>query len=151
MQYLQQLLSNQVLIAALIAWTTAQVLKLPMDYILNKKWDWRVLWGPGGMPSSHTAIATASSLAIGLYHGFHTPLFALSITLTLIVVYDATNVRRQAGIHAKWINLLVEEIITAPDTQKKKLREVLGHTPFEAIMGVILGITVTMLYYWLIR
>jgi len=151
MQYLQQLLSNQVLIAALIAWTTAQVLKLPMGYILNKKWDWRVLWGPGGMPSSHTAIATASSLAIGLYHGFHTPLFALSITLTLIVVYDATNVRRQAGIHAKWINLLVEEIITAPDTQKKKLREVLGHTPFEAIMGVILGITVTMLYYWLIR
>ena len=149
MSVINQLLSNRVLICALIAWTLAQILKLPFFYLLNKKWNWNSLWEPGGLPSSHTAIATATALAIGIYHGFDTPVFALSVTLTMIVVYDATSVRRQAGIHAKWINLLVEEIITAPDVQKQKLREVLGHTPFEAIMGVVLGVLVTLLYLWI--
>jgi acid phosphatase family membrane protein YuiD len=148
MNVFKQLLSNQALIAALLAWTAAQLLKLPLDYIINHHWNWRVLFSPGGMPSSHSAISTAATLAIGLFHGFDTPLFALSVTLTMIVIYDATSVRREAGIHAKWLNLILDEVFASSKIPKKKLREMLGHTPFEAIAGITLGI-ITAFLVWL--
>jgi len=108
-----------------------------------------ILISPGGMPSSHSAISTATALAIGLYDGFDSSLFALAMALATIVVYDAVSIRRQAGFHAEWINYLVEEILKGGNLSYKKLREVLGHTPFEAMAGVILGIF-TALILWFI-
>lgn len=147
--YLRQLLSNYVLICAVTAWITAQLFKLPLHYLTTKKWDWMILISPGGMPSSHSAISTATALAIGLYDGFDSSLFALAMALATIVVYDAVSIRRQAGFHAEWINYLVEEILKGGNLSYKKLREVLGHTPFEAMAGVILGIF-TALVLWFI-
>ncbi len=149
MNLFQQLISNYVLMCAVAAWMVAQLLKLPLNYMTNKKWDWTLLISPGGMPSSHSAISTATALAIGLHEGFDSSLFALAIALATIVVYDAVSIRRQAGFHAEWINKIVEEILKGGDFSYKKLQEVLGHTPFEAMAGVALGICMAVLMWFL--
>ncbi|RJQ42004.1 MAG: divergent PAP2 family protein [Anaerolineaceae bacterium] len=147
MTFFQQLLSNYVLACAISAWIIAQLLKLPLNYLTTKDWDWTILISPGGMPSSHSAISTATALAIGLHEGFNSSLFALAMTLATIVVYDAVSIRRQAGIHAEWINKIVEVILKSGNFSYKKLQEVLGHTPFEAMAGVVLGICMALIMW----
>jgi len=140
---------NHVLFSALIAWTLAQLLKLPLEYYRVRRWNWAILLSVGGMPSSHAALVTAMALAVGLYVGFGSPLFGLSVALAIVVVYDATGIRRQAGIHAQKINILVDELLSGHPVSDRELREVLGHTPLEALGGVLLGLVVTTLL-WLI-
>lgn len=147
MNIFQQLISNYVLMCAVVAWMIAQLLKLPFNYMANKKWDWTILIGPGGMPSSHSAISTATALAIGLHDGFDSSLFAVATALATIVVYDAVSIRRQAGFHAEWINKIGEEILKSGNFSYKKLQEVLGHTPFEAMAGMGLGICVALIMW----
>lgn len=136
------LFQNKVLIAGLIAWGLAQVIKIPLDYLRTRRWNWALLLTTGGMPSSHSALMTGTVLAVGLYHGFDNPLFALGVVITMIVTYDAAGVRRQAGIHAQRINVLVEELLKGHMFNESDLREVLGHTPLEVIGGILLGLIV---------
>jgi len=103
----------------------------------------------GGMPSSHSALMTAITLAIGLYHGFDTPIFALGVAITMIVTYDAAGVRQQAGIHAQRINVLFDELLHGHPINEKDLREVIGHTPLEVLGGILLGLVVAT-SQWLI-
>jgi len=144
---LNDMLSNRVLVTALIAWLMGQFLKFPLDFILNRTWNWGVILHAGGMPSSHSAMMTATTLAIGLFHGFGNPLFGLAVAISMIVIYDATGVRRQAGLHAKVINEIVQEIFAGHPLPEKQLREVLGHTSFEVIAGVILGVAIALLMW----
>ena len=88
------------------------------------------------------ALVTSAALAAGLYHGFNSDIFALAVTVAMIVVYDATGVRRQAGMQAIKINILVEELLKGHPISQQQLREVIGHTPVEAIGGVFLGLSV---------
>ena len=136
------LLQNQELIAGLIAWLLAQIIKLPLDYLWTRKWNWALLITTGGMPSSHSSLVTGTVFAIGLYNGFDSPLFALGVAITMIVTYDAAGVRRQAGIHAQRINVLFDELLRGHIFSEKDLREVLGHTPLEVAGGILLGIIV---------
>lgn len=140
---------NYALLSALIAWSIAQLIKLPLYYVLTKRWNWALLISVGGMPSSHSALVTATAFGVGLYSGFDSPIFALAVALAMVVIYDATGIRRQAGIHAQTINLLVEELLQGHLAPEKQLREVLGHTPMEALGGVVLGLVVPGLL-WLI-
>lgn len=133
---------NKALIAGLAAWLMAQIIKIPLDYLHTRKWNWALLLTTGGMPSSHSSLMTGTVLAIGLYHGFDNPLFALGVAITMIVTYDAAGVRRQAGIHAQRINILFEELLHGHIINEKDLREVLGHTPLEVIGGILLGLVV---------
>jgi acid phosphatase family membrane protein YuiD len=133
---------NKALIAGLIAWLLAQVIKLPLDYLRTRKWNWALLITTGGMPSSHSSLMTATVFAIGLYHGFDNPLFALGVAITMIVTYDAAGVRRQAGIHAQRINVLFDELLHGHIVSEKDLREVLGHTPLEVAGGILLGLII---------
>ena len=149
MNIFSQLFSNPVLVTAMAAWLIGQFLKFPLDYILNRRWNWGVLLSPGGMPSSHSAMATATTLSIGFFEGFNSALFGLAVAVAMIVIYDATGVRRQAGIHARVLNEIMQEIFAGRPVPEKKLREVLGHTPVEAISGIILGIVIAM-GVWLI-
>jgi len=141
------ILQNKVLIAGLIAWLMAQVIKLPLDYLRTRKWNWALLLTTGGMPSSHSALMTGTVLAIGLYHGFDDPLFALGVAITMIVTYDAAGVRRQAGIHAQRINVLFDELLHGHPVSDRDLREVLGHTPLEVVGGILLGL-ITATIQW---
>ncbi|NOY97803.1 MAG: divergent PAP2 family protein [Chloroflexi bacterium] len=140
---------NPVLLSALIAWGLAQGFKIPLEYLRTKRWNWALLISVGGMPSSHSALMTAVTQGIGLYVGFDTPLFALAVAISMIVIYDATGIRRQAGIHAQKINVLIGELLSGHPVSDKSLREVLGHTPLEAVGGMVLGLVVTQLL-WLV-
>jgi acid phosphatase family membrane protein YuiD len=141
---------NQVLIGALLAWSSAQFLKLPIKYARTRSWDWSLLLRAGGMPSSHSALVAATAHGIGLRIGFDSPLFALSIVLAIIVIYDATGIRRQAGQHAIIINTIVKDFLEGHPTRSQvKLREVLGHSPFEAFVGAVLGIFIAQIVYGL--
>ena len=136
------LFQNRVLIAGLIAWALAQIIKIPLDYFRTHRWNWALLLTTGGMPSSHSALMTATTHAIGLYFGFANPLFALAVAISMIVVYDAANVRRQAGIHAQRINVIFDELLRGHPINEKDLREVLGHTPLEVAGGILFGLVV---------
>jgi acid phosphatase family membrane protein YuiD len=145
-----QLLHNRVLITGVTAWIIGQFLKAPLDYFLNKRWNWNVMLSAGGFPSSHSALATSVTLSIGLHEGFGSPLFALAFAFTMIVVYDAAGVRRQAGMHAQRINEMMKSFFENRQIQQKDLKEVLGHTPFEVITGILLGILISLAIYWLL-
>jgi acid phosphatase family membrane protein YuiD len=138
--FFEQLAHNRVLLAGLFAWTLAQLIKLPLNYMLRREWDWSLLIAAGGMPSSHSALVTGVSIGIGLQEGFDSPLFAIAGILAMIVIYDATGVRRHAGDHARVLNLMIDELLTGHPLAEKELKEVLGHTPREVIGGVLLGI-----------
>ena len=138
------LLQNRVLIAAVAAWVAGQFLKFPLEYILNKRWNWGIIFSAGGMPSSHSALVTAVALSIGFRDGFDTSMFALAVAIGMIVIYDAAGVRRQAGIHAERINEIMKNFIESRHLPEEDLKAMLGHTPFEVITGVLLGILISL-------
>lgn len=143
---------NPVFIACVITSVLAQVLKLPLEYLRKKTWDWSLLFSTGGMPSSHSAVVTAAAAGVGHYVGFDTPLFGLAFAVASVVVYDSTNIRRQAGFHAQQINRIIKEVFagkTKPAKEFEELREVLGHSPVEALGGILLGLIVSVAT-WLI-
>jgi len=149
---LSGIFNNPVFIVTVVTSILAQILKLPLCYLVHKEWDWSLLFSTGGMPSSHSAIVTAAAVGVGHYAGFDTPLFGLAFAIASVVIYDATNIRRQAGFHAQQINRIIKEVFTGeikPAEDFKELREVLGHSPVEALGGVVLGILVNLAFWQL--
>ena len=140
---LEAILENKVLISALIAWLLAQGLKVPFEFLRSHRWNWAMLFYAGGMPSSHSSLMVGATHAIGLHFGFDNPMFALAVAVSMIVIYDAAGVRRQAGMHAERINFLFDELVRGHIWSEKDLREVIGHTPLEVTGGVLLGIIVS--------
>lgn len=143
----EQLIQNKVLIAVLTGWLFAQVLKIPTEYLRSRRWMWAMFFAAGGMPSSHTALMVAGTLAVGLYHGFDNPMFAVAVAITMIVTHDAAGVRRQAGMQAERINVLFGELLKGHIWNEHDLKEVIGHTPLEVIGGIILGLLVAIVQW----
>ncbi len=143
--FLKELFNNQALVGALIGWTIAQTIKVPLEYLRTKRWNWVLLFRTGGMPSSHSALVTGVAHGIGLREGFDSAAFAIAATVAIVVIYDATGIRRQAGKHASLINAMIQDLASGHPLKQELLREVLGHTPLEAIWGVILGLVVAQL------
>lgn len=147
---LEGLLTNHALLTGLAAWLLAQILKPPMEYLRRGAWNWGYLLSAGGMPSSHSALMVGTTIGIALHIGFDTPVFAIAVAITMIVIYDAAGVRREAGRHAEKINILIQELLSGHPISDKELREVLGHTPMEVTGGIFLGIVVSILYWMFI-
>jgi acid phosphatase family membrane protein YuiD len=143
------ILYNYVLIAALIAWGIAQTIKVPIEYLQTHRLNWALLVQAGGMPSSHSALIVAITHGIGLSVGFGTALYALAFAISMIVIYDATGIRRQAGKHAEMINAMIKDLAAGNPLKQEQLREVLGHTPGEALGGILLGLVVAQLTWML--
>jgi acid phosphatase family membrane protein YuiD len=150
-----ELFNNFPLWAALFAIRFAQFVKVPLAFIPTRKFDWRLLTSTGGMPSSHSAAVTALATAIAIEEGFGSPLFAISTVFGIIVMFDATGIRRHAGYHATVINQLVldfnklvKEVKSWPkmeeEEKRKELKELLGHQPIEVFFGGLLGIVLTL-------
>ena len=146
---MRELFSNEVLWTALTAWAIAQFMKPFLGYLDSRRWHWGVWFSSGGMPSSHSALVVAAMLAIGLFDGFNTPLFALAVAITMVVVYDAAGVRREAGRHAERLNLLIEELFSGQPISEKQLKEVIGHSPIQVIAGVLLGSATALVSFML--
>ena len=137
----QQLQANHVLMSSLVAWAIAQGLKLITWAVAAREWNFKRLVEPGGMPSSHSAFVTSLSTAVGLSMGFDSVMFALAAAFAVVVMYDASGVRRAAGKQAKVLNAILEDL-NRRELHPERLRELLGHTPFEVLVGALLGIVV---------
>jgi uncharacterized protein len=146
-----EIFHNPILGVTLLAPFIAQAIKLPLDFIQRHRWNWSLILEPGGMPSSHSALVTAAAHAIGLWVGFDSPLYALAFGLCIVVIYDATGIRRQAGMHAEIINHMIQDLATGHPLKSQELREVLGHTPLEALAGIIIGLLVAQVSYLILR
>lgn len=141
------MLQNGTLIAALVAWFIAQFVKPFFRYARTRRWNWGLWFSSGGMPSSHSALMSSTALSVGLFEGFDSAAFAISVAIMMIVVYDAAGVRRQAGMHAERINRIINELLSGHAINEQELKEVIGHTPRQVIFGVILGV-LTALGVW---
>ena len=127
----------------MIAWAVAQGLKLITWALSAREWNFKRLVEPGGMPSSHSAFVTSLATAIGMTVGFDSVLFALSFAFAMIVMYDASGVSRAAGKQAKVLNAILEDL-NRRELHPERLRELLGHTPFEVVVGALLGILIAL-------
>lgn len=144
----REIIGNPVLFVGLFAWLLAQFLKVPIQYILYRKINWGLWFSSGGMPSSHSALMSSITFAIGMFNGFDTPIFALAFAVSMIVIYDAAGVRREAGRHAEKLNILVNEFFSGQPISEKQLKEVIGHTPAQVLAGIILGVGTVLLFFW---
>lgn len=150
------LFSNFPIWAAFSAIIFAQFIKVPIRLIIEKKLSFRIAFSTGGMPSSHSAAVTALTTAIGIVEGITSSIFALSCVFSVITMYDASGVRRQAGEHAVILNQITRDfqnfLEEAKDWNKKKdkekredLKELLGHEPIEVFFGALTGIAVAFI------
>jgi uncharacterized protein len=135
----------QYLLAPIIAWAIAQVAKVSFSSLRLRRLNLRVLADPGGMPSSHSAIVMGLTTAIGKYAGLSSAPFAIALILSFVVMYDAAGVRRAAGRQAAVLNRLVQDLVHMRGVQEQELRELLGHTPVEVLVGAVLGVVVGLI------
>ena len=131
---------NLVLDMAILAWFVAQVAKIFVSFVVKGKFDFHLLVSSGGMPSSHSALVCATAGSISQIYGVESAYFALAVVLAAVVMYDACNVRRAAGEQAKLLNHIMSNWTEiTPAVVGKELKELLGHTPMQVLMGAILG------------
>ena len=133
------------LLAPIVAWTIAQAAKVILYSVRERSLNLRVLAVTGGMPSSHSAIVMGLTTAIGKYSGPTSPQFAIALIFSFVVMYDAAGLRRAAGRQAAILNRLVEDLVHMRGVQEQKLRELLGHTPVEVLVGAVLGVSVGLI------
>lgn len=133
---------SPILIAALVAWVLAQSSKVAIAVLRNRTLEFSWFTATGGMPSSHSALVAALTTAVALHEGPASSLFAIALVFSLVVFYDATGVRRAAGEQAEVLNQIVRDLYTAGEFRTERLRELLGHTPVEVVVGIALGVAV---------
>ncbi len=140
------ILDNRVLWVAVGACLMAQALKLVIDLVKNRKLNISVLVTTGGMPSAHSALVTALATGVGQTLGWASPEFAVAMVFAIIVMYDAAGVRQAAGKQARILNQMIDELFHEhPEFDGDRLKELLGHTPVQVIVGSALGITISWL------
>lgn len=145
------MLDNSVLWPCIFSWLAAQVIKIIINLIVQRKFVISRLWGDGGMPSGHSATVAALATICGWGYGFSSALFGVSMILMIIVTHDAVGVRREAGKHAVSIKLIAEtinHIINDKDEEirTEKLKELVGHTPLQVLFGCLVGVGVAAIY-----
>lgn len=136
---------NKIFVTTILAWIVAQTIKVLIGVVRQKKFDFRWFVGTGGMPSSHAAGASCLAAAIGIEYGFDSVFFALAASFALVVMFDAQGVRRAAGRQAQLLNKITEDIYWQGKIKENRLRELIGHTPVEVIVGFLVGISVALL------
>lgn len=149
MEFLSELTGNRVFMAAIAGWFIAQILKTIIHMWFSRKFVAERLVGSGGMPSSHSATVCALATAAGIEYGGGSFQFAMAAIFAIVVMYDAMGVRRETGIQAKVLNEMMEMFIKIGKEMsvEDKLKEFVGHTPLQVIIGALLGIMVAVVIY----
>lgn len=142
-----EIAGNKVFWITISAWFITQSVKVIIGVITEKRFNFRWFVGTGGMPSSHAATVSALATAVGLYVGFDSVIFALSLAFAIIVTFDAQGVRRATGKQAEILNKMLEDIYWKKHIQEDRLKELLGHTPVQALAGVVFGIVIALLLW----
>ena len=147
MQFFVDLWANVPLRCGFLSWAVAQLFKVLINLWLNKKLDWRRCFGMGGMPSSHTALVISLVISIGSVEGLQSSMFAIAVALAAVVIYDALGVRRETGRQSQVLNQIITEmLVEGKPITEQQLKELVGHTPLEVLGGLIVGITVTLIF-----
>ncbi len=133
------------IVVPFVVWFCIQLFKLIYDLVTTKKFNFKRIMQAGGMPSSHSAVVVSLTTMIGKAEGINSPLFGISLIFAFIVMYDAAGVRRAAGKQAKLLNKIVETPGLSGVEVSEKLVEVLGHTPFQVIVGALIGVVVGLI------
>ncbi len=144
--FLSALLSSKILLSVVFSYAFAGFIKIFFNYLGENKLDPKMFFSTGGMPSSHTATVTAMAVSVYLLEGVSN-LFVVCFIMAIVVISDAIGVRRAAGKQAKVLNTLINELAYARGFRMKRLYELLGHTPKQAVGGIILGIIVANLVF----
>ena len=149
MDFLSDLTGNRVFMAAICGWFVAQILKTAIHMWFNRKFVAERLVGSGGMPSSHSATVCALATAAGMEYGGGSFPFAMAAIFAIVVMYDAMGVRRETGIQAKELNKMIEMFVKMGKKMsvEDRLKEFVGHTPLQVLMGALLGILVALFIY----
>ena len=140
MNNFEKFITNKYIYVPVLLWIGIQTFKLIYDLVTTKKFNFKRILGAGGMPSSHSAVVTSITTLIGKYQGVDTPIFALSLIVALVVMYDACGIRRAAGKQATLLNKIIETPGLTMVQVTEKLQEVLGHTPTQVFVGALIGI-----------
>ena len=151
MEYVKLFCTNRILIAGLLGWISAQILKAIIYVIINREFRIERLFGDGGMPSGHSATVTAVALSTGLTCGFDSPVFAVAFIMAIIVMHDAMGVRLETGKQAKVINDMLETFQKLGRTDipaEQQLKEFVGHTPIQVVAGAVLGVVVALIFHF---
>jgi uncharacterized protein len=141
---MRTILDNRILVAAFVAWVIAQLSKTIYELIRYRKLILSRIVSAGGMPSSHSALVMSLATATGRVTGIESAAFAISLVLAAIVMYDAAGVRRAVSIQARILNQMIDEAFEGKPFAEKRLRELIGHTPTQVIVGGLLGIGVAL-------
>ncbi|SFS51881.1 divergent PAP2 family protein [Paenibacillus sp. BC26] len=137
---------NYPLVAGLTAIIIAQIIKVPIYLITHRTMDFKLAFGTGGMPSSHSAAVTALSTAVGIKEGFESSMFAIACMVAVITMYDAAGIRRHAGEHASILNRIAKKLsMQRHEKVDPMLKEMLGHRPIEVFVGALFGIGISIL------
>lgn len=143
MKQLLDLAGNRVLWACVLSWFAAQGAKVLLCRLVDKKWDWTRFFGLGGMPSSHSSVMCTLAVSAGIMRGFGSLEFVMALVMALVVMTDASGVRREAGQHARILNKLLQDMMESNNgITFDTLKELLGHSPFEVLVGALLGVLV---------
>lgn len=140
MNNFQGFIQNKYIYVPFLLWFFIQLFKVIYDLVTTKKFNFKRILGAGGMPSSHSAIVTSLATLVGKYQGVDTPIFAVSLILAAVVMYDACGIRRAAGKQAALLNKIIATPGLTGLQVSEKLVEVLGHTPFQVLVGVLIGV-----------
>jgi acid phosphatase family membrane protein YuiD len=144
---LKIIVTNKIFYVTFSSWFLAQTLKVIFYFGKHRKFDFRLFIGTGGMPSSHTAAVTAVTVSVGLTTGWDSPIFMVSLLYCIVVVSDAMGVRRAAGKQAVILNKMMDEMWDSEFKYEKRLKEWLGHTPIEAVAGILIGILLPVIMF----
>ncbi len=133
-------LQNKYIVIPILLWFFIQLFKVIYDLVTTKKFNFKRILGAGGMPSSHSAVVVGLATLVGKYEGINSSIFAVALILAFVVMYDAAGIRRAAGKQAKLLNQLIETPGLTGVEVSEKLVEVLGHTPFQVLVGALIGL-----------
>ena len=152
MNWFNELINNPLFIVSVSSWFIAQMLKVIINAVINKKFDWERLFGDGGMPSGHSATVSSLAAISFLIYGAGSFEFAVTGILAIIVCHDAMGVRLETGKQAQVINEIIRSftILAEGTVAETKLKELVGHTPVQVLAGIILGIVNACIMYFCI-
>ncbi len=142
----KQILTNQMVVAPIVAWLLAQVIKTAIDSLRRQRLSLKMLFGPGGMPSAHSALVAGLATSTALSQGVDSPLFGITLVLAMIVMYDAAGVRQAVDRQSEILTHILTHVPRTPDDFDRFLMGLVGHTRVQVVAGGLLGIAVAVLF-----
>jgi len=142
-----EVITNKIFLTTLLAWLLAQGIKIFMALVMTRRFNFKLLMSTGGMPSAHSAMASALATSVAMRVGMDDPLFAVAFAFALVIMFDAQSVRRAAGMQARVLNQIIDELFKTSRVAEGRLVELLGHTRLEVFLGMLLGVFVALLIH----